>query len=72
MEYEEINLLKRSEKSIVHLVREKYSGKVFVQKVLEGKKEIYLTLKNYEHPYLPKLYEVSLSDDATTVIEEYI
>lgn len=72
MEYEEINLLKRSEKSIVHLVREKYSGKVFVQKVLEGKKEIYLTLKNYEHPYLPKLYEVSLSDDTTTVIEEYI
>ena len=70
--YEEIVLLKRSEKSTVHLVRERDSGKIFVRKVLEGKKDIYLKLQNCEHPYLPKLYEVSIADDSTTVIEEYI
>ena len=34
--------------------------------------DIYLKLQNCEHPYLPKLYEVSIADDSTTVIEEYI
>lgn len=72
MEYEEIGLLKQSEKSTVSLVRIKDGDQVFVRKILKGKNHIYSILQNCQHPYLPKLYEVILSDDSTTIIEEYI
>ncbi len=72
MEYVEIELLKQSDKSTVHLVREKEEGQVFVRKRLKGRREVYEILKNCPHPGLPKLYEVKLSDEETTVIEEYI
>ncbi len=72
MEYEEINLIKQSEKSTVHLVRKKGEEQVFIRKILKGKRCIYLTLQNCHHPYLPEIYEVILSDDSTIIIEEYI
>ena len=72
MEFEEIQLLKQSERSTVQLVRKKDGGQVFVRKILKGQRYIYQTLKNCPHPYLPKLYEVILTDDSTTIIEEYI
>lgn len=72
MEYIEIELLRQSDKSTVQLVREKEGGQVFVRKRLKGRREVYETLKNCPHPGLPKLYEVELSDEETTVIEEYI
>lgn len=72
MEYEEIELIKQSEKSAVYLVREKGGEQTFIRKVLKGQRNIYLTLQNCPHPYLPKLYEVVVSDDATTLIEEYV
>lgn len=72
MEYIEIELLKQSDKSTVHLVREKEGGQVFVRKRLKGRLEVYEILKNCPHAGLPKLYEVELSDEETTVIEEYI
>lgn len=72
MEYEEIRLIKQSEKSTVHLVREKEGEQTFIRKSLKGQRRIYLTLQTCQHPYLPKLYEVAVSDDVTTVLEEYI
>lgn len=72
MEYEEIRLIRQSEKSTVQLVREKGGEQVFVRKILQGQHPVYLTLLNCPHPYLPKLYEVSVSDDSTTVLEEYV
>lgn len=72
MEYEVIRLIKQSEKSTVHLVREKDGEKTFIRKILKGQHHIYLTLQNSPHPYLPKLYEVAVSGDGTTVIEEYV
>lgn len=72
MEYEEMKLLKQSEKNRVRLVREKGKEQVFVQKTLQGRHAIYSILQDCPHPYLPKLYEVSLSDEATTIVEEYI
>lgn len=72
MEYEEIKLVKQSEKSTVHLVREKEGDRIFVRKTLKGEHGIYLTLKNCRHPYLPELYEVVMADGFTTVIEEYV
>ncbi len=72
MEYEEIRLIKQSEKSTVHLVKPKGEEQVLVRKILKGKRPIYSTLQNCWHPYLPRLEEVILSDDVTTVIEEYV
>ncbi len=72
MEYQEIKLLKQSEKSTVDLVREKAGSRVLVRKRLKGKHLVYELLKDCSHPYLPKLYEVEVSEDYTTVIEEYI
>ncbi|MDO4332134.1 MAG: serine/threonine-protein kinase [Eubacteriales bacterium] len=72
MEYEEIRLLKQSEKSTVHLVREKNGEKVFIRKILKGRHYIYITLQNCRHPYLAELYEVSMDGDTTTIIEEYV
>ena len=72
MEYEEIRELKRSEKNIVHLLREKDTGQLFVRKILNGQNEVYSVLQSNPHPFLPKLYEVTVSDTSTTVIEEYI
>ena len=72
MEYEEIKELNRSEKSVVHLVRDKGRGTIFVRKILKGRHGVYKTLQGCPHPFLPKLYEVTVSDESTTVIEEYI
>ncbi len=72
MEYEEIRLLKESERSRVQLVHEKDGEQVFVRKTLKGQCPVYSMLQNCQHPYLPKLYEVRVEEDVTTIIEEYI
>ncbi|MCM1326860.1 MAG: serine/threonine protein kinase [Bacteroidales bacterium] len=79
MEYEEIKLLKQSDKSTVYLVRQKPLGGVnqeaeqlFIKKTLKGRHPIYEILQKYPHPNLPKLYEVSVLEDSTVVMEEYI
>ena len=72
MEYEEIKLLKESRKSTVWMIREKGGEQVYIRKKLTGRHEVYRILQDCCHPCLPKLYEVTVSDDCTTVIEEYI
>lgn len=73
MEYEEIRLLKQSEKSTIYLVRERDGGgQVYVRKRLAGRHPIYQTLRDCPHPCLPRLYEVTAEEDSTTVIEEYV
>ncbi len=69
---EEVKLLKQSEKSTVLLVREIDGEQLYVQKILKGQHRIYAELLDSPHPFLPKLYEVEISDNDTTVIEEYI
>lgn len=39
---------------------------------MKGKHSVYTALQSIDHPFLPKLYGVDISDDATTIIEEYI
>lgn len=72
MEYEEVRLIKQSEKSTVQLVREKGGEQIFVRKTLAVQHPIYQMLQNCSHPCLPKIYEVIVSEDSTIVIEEYI
>lgn len=72
MEYEEIREIKKSDKSVVHLVREKGGNEVYVRKILKGRHEVYRMLQNCPHPFLPEIYGVTVSENDTTVIEEYI
>ncbi|MCM1049993.1 MAG: protein kinase [Clostridiales bacterium] len=72
MQYEEIRLISQTEKSTVSLVREKGGTQLYVQKKLAGQHQVYQMLQNYPHTCLPKLYEVTVSENSTTVIEEYI
>ncbi len=72
MEYEEVEQIKQNERSIVQLVREKNGGQYFIRKILKGYHSVYLALQGNSHPYLPKLYDVSMADGSTTIIEEYI
>ena len=70
MEYEEIKLLKQSGKSTVHLVRAEGGGEqIYVRQRLAGQHPIYHTLRDCPHPCLPKLYELTVGEDTTTVIE---
>ena len=56
----------------MYLVREKGGEKLFIRKILNGKHMPYQTLQDYQHPCLPKLYEVTVSEESTVVVEEYI
>lgn len=72
MEYEEISLLKQSDRGTIHLVQDKAGKEQFVRKVLKGQYPIYTQLQTLNHPNLPKVYEAVLDGESTTVIEEYI
>lgn len=72
MEFEDVRLLKQSEKSTVHLLREKGGERMFIRKRLTGQYPIFQTIQECTHPSLPKQYDVVISEDSTTVIEEYI
>lgn len=72
MDYKEIQVLKQSEKSTVLLVRESEGEQLLVRKALKEQCPIYSELLNCPHPYLPKLYDVEISDNGTTIFEEYI
>lgn len=67
-----IKSLKHSDKSTVDLVQEKDSGKIYIRKTLKGQHSIYSILQECKHPCLPDLYEVAITDDCTTIFEEYI
>lgn len=72
MKYEEVKLIKQTEKGTVLLVREKEGTQLYVQKKLSGQHPVYQVLQNHPYPCIPKLHEVIISEDSTTVIEEYI
>lgn len=72
MEPEEIKLLKQSETSAVYLVRERNGETSYIRKILQEPCPIYRELKDCQHPYLPKFYDVNITDNTTTILEEYI
>lgn len=72
MNYSEIKILKQNNKSTVSLVQEQGGEKLFIRKRLKGHHPVYQELQGLTHPGLPELYEVTLDDESTTVIEEYI
>lgn len=72
MELEEIRLLKQSETGTVYLMRERNGETCYIRKVLQEPCPIYRELKDCRHPYLPKFYDVNITDNTTTILEEYI
>lgn len=72
MVYEEVREIKKSDKSTVHLVRDKEHNQNYIRKILKGQHEVYRVLQSCPHPFLPEIYEVTVSECDTTVIEEYI
>lgn len=72
MVYDEIKLLRQSEKSTVQLVKEQGGERLFVRKILQGRHQVYAVLREVAHPYLPMVYEVTFEGDSTIVVEEYI
>ncbi len=72
MEFVVATTIKQNEKSVVQLVKKKDDDTLYIRKILTGRKEIYRQLQTISHQYLPKIYEATLSEDKTTVIEQYV
>ena len=68
MVYDEIKLLRQSEKSTVQLVKEQGSERLFVRKILQGRHQVYAVLRELTHPYLPMVYEVTFEGGSTIVV----
>lgn len=71
-EFEDLKLLKQSERGSVHLIRHKESGQNFVLRRFLGNAEVYRKLLSCECPQLPKIYETASLNDRNLVLEEYI
>lgn len=72
-EYQEIRLIRESEKSTVHLVQKSGEDKKYIRKMIRGGADaVYRILKECSHPYLPGLYEIDVQGGRTVLLEEYI
>lgn len=69
---EEVEVLHHSERGRVVLVRDAETGKRYVRKELQGQYLVYTQLRTLAHPYLPRIEEVTLEEDRTVILEEYI
>lgn len=67
----EIRILKQNERQKISLVKGN-DGKRYLKREINGdKREIYKVLQKINHPNIPKIYSVELTDK-TIVVEEYI
>ena len=71
-EFEQVKLLKVSERGTVALVRHRGSGQRFVLRSFVGNAEVYRRLLDWECPNLPKVFEAASDKDRNLVLEEYI
>ena len=71
MEYKLIDVLDNDENSIVELV-ENEKGQRFVRRIMRGKIEVYLALRQLSHKFLPQILSADFDGSHTVVIEEYI
>ena len=69
---EEVETLGTSERGRVTLVRNAQTGKRYVCKELQGQYPVYTQLQALTHPCLPRIEEVTLEEDSTVILEEYI
>lgn len=67
-----IKTIKESKRSSIYLVQKNAAEPPLIKKVLEGSHSVYTTLQSCPHPFIPRLYEVTLENNHTTILEEYI
>lgn len=72
MPVEQLEVIRKSEKSTVSLVFDTERRQMMVEKRLQGGLPVYDRLLSLSHPHLPKLYEVRHENSETVVLEEYI
>ena len=69
--FSELKILKQNDRQKISLVKDN-NGKLYLKREIDGdKREIYKALQKINHPNIPKIHSVELTD-RTTVIEEYI
>ncbi len=71
-EYRLVRVLKSSGDSSVIQLRHKELGRDLVRIDQTGCAEVYELLKGYSHKNIVRIYEVSISGERVTVLEEYI
>lgn len=67
----EIEVLKDNNRQKISLVEDACGIRYLRRDILDEKREIYKSLADVNHPGVPKIFHVSLTD-RTTVVEEYI
>lgn len=64
--------LKAGDRSFIHLVRDKETGKRYICRSFTGSGDVYREMIGIDCPYLPRVYEVREENGTVHVLEEYI
>ena len=71
-EYDQIRLIKKSERGEVILVRHLASGNRYIFRHFSGSSEVYQKLLSISCPNLPQIMEVGEKEGKTVLLEEYV
>ncbi len=71
-EYDTVELIKKSRRSSIFMLRKKESGERFILRTFEGTAEVYKKLMAVSCPNLPKIYSAEEHDGTAVVLEEYV
>lgn len=71
-EFEELKLLKNSDRGRVSLIRHRTAGERFILHRFTGNAQVYGELMQRSCPNLPQIFEVASDGETNIVLEEYI
>lgn len=71
-EYDQLRVMKQSERGSVSLLRHRQTGKKFVCRQFIGNALVYRSLLQFSCSHLPQIIEVAEKDGQVLVLEEYI
>ncbi len=71
---QKISLISEKEASRVYLAGEENGSKLYILKEIIGEDltSLYEHIRKVSSPYLPHIYEVSFTDNTTTILEEFV
>ena len=70
--FEPLELLKKSERGEVSLIRHRTTGDKFILRSFTGNADVYRKLTEASSPYMPTVYDVASDGDRQLVLEEYV
>jgi len=71
-EYDQLRVIKESERGTVILLRHKQTGQRYVFRRFHGSPQVYQALLHIDCPHLPQIIEVAEKDGEVLVLEEFI